>query len=108
MLLKTIMLDKYEIKAHPCRVLFSREKEACIINRVTAVDLYGSKCLEVNSGDNGIVVLNENNYGFFIAWKDYKDLRKTINIEGDDEFDNFLDMVIADLVDTVIKICHRS
>jgi len=106
MLLKTIILDKYEIEAHPCRTLFFREKETCVINRVTAVDLYGSKCLEINSSDNGIVVLNENNYGFFITWDEYKELRKTLDVKGDDEFDDFLDMVITDLVDTVIRICN--
>jgi len=106
MLLKAIILDKYEIKALPCKILFFREKETCVINRVAAVDLHGSKCLEINSSDNGIVVLDENNYGFFITWDEYKELRKALKIKGDDEFDAFLDMVIADLVGTVIRICN--
>ena len=106
MLLKTIKLDKYEIEAYPCRVLFFREKETCVINKVAAVDLHGSKCLEMNSSDNGIVVLNEDNYGFFITWDEYEELRKTLDVKGDDKFDDFLDMVITDLVNTIIGVCH--
>jgi hypothetical protein len=103
-MIKKILLQeykKYKIYANACIVIYTREKEIFTIERVTAVNLKDSKCLQTMTNDKGIVVYNENDYGFFVNWKDYEEFKKKLKIK-EDECEEFLDNFIDDLINTVI------
>jgi hypothetical protein len=43
---------------------------------ITAVDIKNSKALKMATGDFGLVVYNEFNFGFMISWKEFEKLQE--------------------------------
>ena len=107
---KEIKLNNYEIIARACKIRNRKEKTTKCENYeldiliITAVDLKGSKALQLASGDFGIVVYNELNFGFMISWKDFEKLQADLKI-SEENYEEFLYNVINDFSDTIIRIC---
>ena len=71
------------------------------VSIITAVDLKGSKALQMASGDFGIVIYNELNFGFMIKWKDFEKLQADLKI-SEEKYEEYLDNFMNDFSDTVI------
>ena len=101
-------LKNHEIKAKACKVDKKKvpttkgENYELDVLIITAVDLKGSKALQLASGDFGIVVYNELNFGFMISWKDFEKLQADLKI-SEENYEEFLDNFTNDFSDTVIE-----
>ncbi len=105
---KEMKLKNYEIKAKACKVDKKKvsttkgENYEIDVSIITAVDLKASKALQVASGDFGIVVYNELNFGFMINWKEFEKLQNELKI-SEENYEDFLDNFMNDFSDTVIE-----
>lgn len=77
------------------------------VSIVTAVDLKGSKALQMASGDFGIVIYNELNFGFMIKWNEFEKLQADLKI-SEEKYEEFLDNFINDFSDTVIEFLNNK
>ena len=71
------------------------------VSIITAVDLKGSKALQMASGDFGIVIYNELNFGFVISWKIFEEVQAALNIQ-EANYEDFLDKVCDNFSDTIL------
>jgi hypothetical protein len=102
---RNIKLKNHEIVAKACLI----EKEETTKGKnhefdvliITAVDLKGSKALQMASGDFGIVIYNELNFGFMISWNEFEKLQADLKIR-EEQYEDFLDNFMNDFSDTVI------
>ncbi|WP_323593838.1 hypothetical protein [Aliarcobacter butzleri] len=102
---RNIKLKNHEIVAKACLV----EKEEATksknyeidVSIITAVNLKGSKALQMASGDFGIVVYNELNFGFMISWNEFEKLQADLKI-SEEQYEEYLDNFMNDFSDTVI------
>ncbi|WP_323593547.1 hypothetical protein [Aliarcobacter butzleri] len=102
---RSIKLKNHEIVAKACLV----EKEEATksknyeidVSIITAVNLKGSKALQMASGDFGIVVYNELNFGFMISWNEFEKLQADLKI-SEEQYEEYLDNFMNDFSDTVI------
>ncbi len=105
---RDIKLNNYEISAKACKIEQNKEKTTKGENYeidaslITAVDLKGSKALQMASGDFGIVIYNELNFGFMINWKEFENLQEKLEI-SEKNYEEFLDNFMNDFSDTVIE-----
>lgn len=105
---RNIKLSNYEISAKACKIEKNKEKTTKGENYeidallITAVDLKGSKALQMASGDFGIVIYNELNFGFMINWKEFENLQEKLEI-SEKNYEEFLDNFMNDFSDTVIE-----
>ncbi|MCT7471295.1 hypothetical protein N5T90_10445 [Aliarcobacter cryaerophilus] len=76
------------------------------VSIVTAVDLKGSKALQMASGDFGIVVYNELNFGFMISWNEFEKLQADLKI-SEEKYEEYLDNFMNDFSDTVIDFINQ-
>ena len=77
------------------------------VSIITAVDLKGSKALQMASGDFGIVIYNELNFGFMISWDEFQKLQADLEI-SEEKYEEFLDNFINDFSDTVIEFLNNK
>jgi hypothetical protein len=102
---RNIKLKNHEIVAKACLI----EKEETTKGKnhefdvliITAVDLKGSKALQMASGDFGVVIYNELNFGFMISWNEFEKLQADLKIR-EEQYEDFLDNFMNDFSDTVI------
>ena len=104
---RNLKLEKHNVYANACIAINETKDKAFTIDRITAVDLRGSKCIQTMTDDFGMVVYNENMHGFYVSWKEYETLQKELNI-AEEEYEAFLDDFTADLVDTVINYINKK
>lgn len=110
---RDIKLEKHNIKALACLVEKKNintdknknyEIETSII---TAVELKGSKSLQIASGDFGIVIYNELNLGFIVSWNQFEKLQSDLKI-SEKEYEKFLDDFTNDFSDTIINFIENN
>lgn len=102
---RNIKLKNHEIVAKACLV----EKEETTkgknheidVSIITAVNLKGSKALQMASGDFGIIIYNELNFGFIISWNEFEKLQADLKI-SEEKYEEYLDNFMNDFSDTVI------
>lgn len=105
---RDIKLNNYEISARACKIETDNVKTIkggnyeIDVSIITAVDLKDSKALQMASGDFGIVIYNELNFGFMITWKEFESLQVKLNI-SEESYEKFLDDFMNDFSDTVIE-----
>lgn len=99
---RTLTLLKNKIEIQSCKVTLETKKEEFKLERKVAVDITNSKCIDNYSNDNGIIVFNEDLYGYYLDWKEYEKLKSKKKIKEEDE-DQFMDDITTDIVDTVIN-----
>ena len=101
---RSIKLKNHEIVAKACLVRkeTTRSKNHEIdVSIITAVNLKGSKALQMASGDFGIVIYNELNFGFMISWNEFEKLQADLKI-SEEQYEEYLDNFMNDFSDTVI------
>ena len=107
---RQLRLKNYELISKACEV----EKEETSTKKknyeidasiITAVDIKNSKSLKMATGDFGIVVYNEFNFGFMITWKDFEKLQAELKIT-EEKYEEFLDNVLNDFSDTIIDFVN--
>lgn len=101
---RDIKLEKYNIKALAC--LIENKNYEIETSLIAAVDLKGSKSLQIASGDFGIVIYNELNFGFIISWNQFEKLQADLKI-NESEYEKFLDDFTNDFSDTVINFIEH-
>ena len=102
---RDIKLKNHEIVAKACLVRkeTTRSKNHEIdVSIITAVNLKGSKALQMASGDFGIVIYNELNFGFMISWNEFEKLQADLKI-SEEKYEEYLDNFMNDFSDTVIQ-----
>lgn len=108
---REIKLNNYEINARACKIEQNKVKTTksenyeLDVSIITAVDLKASKALQMASGDFGIVIYNELNFGFMISWKEFEKLQEKLNI-NEENYEEFLDDFMNDFSDTIIDFLH--
>lgn len=99
---RNIKLKNHEIVAKACSVEKEKGNNLDIdVSIITAVDLEGSKSLQMASGDFGIVIYNELNFGFMISWNQFEKLQADLKI-SEEKYEEYLDNFMNDFSDTVI------
>ena len=112
-MLREIKLKNHEIVAKACIVekqvakTKKGENYEIDISMITAVDLKDSKALQMASGDFGIVIYNELNFGFMISWHTFEKLQADLKI-NEDEYEDYLDNFMNDFSDTVIDFISKK
>lgn len=97
MLKREIKIKNYNISAKACVVKKQKTKTArdedydIETSLVSAVDLKGSKALMMATGDFGMVVYNELDFGFVVSWNEYERLQKELNVVSDRDYEELLD-----------------
>jgi hypothetical protein len=106
---RDIKLKNHEIVARACLIEKPKntkgENTEIEVSIITAVNLEGSKALQLVSGDFGIVVYNELNFGFMISWKEIEKLQKDLKI-SEENYEDFLDNFTNDFSDTIIEFLN--
>lgn len=74
-----LKISGYDIEAKPCILNEDKTK----VEKITAVDLRNSKYLKSLINDTGLIVYNEDNYGFFVSWKEFEVIEQGPNISED-------------------------
>ena len=88
---RNIKLKNHEIVAKACSVEKEKGNNLDIdVSIITAVDLEGSKSLQMASGDFGIVIYNELNFGFMISWNQFEKLQADLKI-SEEKYEEYLD-----------------
>ena len=104
---RNIKLKNHEIVAKACYVEKVKSKTVkgenyeIDVSIITAVNLKGSKALQMALGDFGIVVYNELNFGFMISWNEFEKLQADLKI-SEEKYEEYLDNFMNDFSDTVI------
>lgn len=110
---RDIKLKNHEIVAKACYVEKVKSKTVkgenyeIDVSIITAVDLKDSKSLQMATGDFGIVVYNELNFGFMIGWKEFEKLQANLKI-SEEKYEEYLDNFINDFSDTVIEFLNNK
>ena len=96
---------------------FGIEAKACLVKRIDeyvygvskimAVDLKGSKSIQIASGDFGIVIYNELNFGFVISWNLFEGVQAELNIQ-EANYEEFLDKVCDNFSDTILEYINEK
>lgn len=108
---RELRLKNYEIISKACEVekkevSTKKDKNYEIdVSIITAVDIKNSKALKMATGDFGLVVYNEFNFGFMITWKEFEKLQAELKISEED-YEEFLDKFINDFSDTIIDFVN--
>ena len=92
--------NKFGIEAKACLVKNLDEYEVDV-SKIMAVDLKGSKALQMTTGDFGIVIYNELNFGFVISWNLFEEVQAELNIQ-EANYEEFLDKVCNNFSDTIL------
>jgi hypothetical protein len=106
---RELKLKNYEITAKACKVEnrnSENEKYEIDVSIITAVNIKNSKALEMASGDFGIVVYNELNFGFMISWKEFEKLQNKLKI-SEENYEEFLDNFTNNFSDTVVEFVNN-
>ena len=102
---RNIKLKNHEIVAKACLVkedeTIKGKNHEIDVSIITAVDLKDSKALQMASGDFGIVIYNELNFGFMISWNEFEKLQADLKI-SEEKYEEYLDNFMNDFSDTVI------
>ena len=98
--------NKFGIEAKACLVKNLDEYEVDV-SKIMAVDLKGSKSIQMATGDFGIVIYNELNFGFVLSWKIFEEVQAELNIQ-EDEYEDFLDKVCNNFSDTILKYINEK
>lgn len=98
--------NKFGIEAKACLVKNLDEYEVDV-SKIMAVDLKGSKSIQMATGDFGIVIYNELNFGFVISWKIFEEVQAELNIQEAD-YEDFLDKVCDNFSDTILKYINEK
>ena len=93
--------SKFWIEAKACLVKNLDEYEV-EVSKIMAVDLKGSKSIQMATGDFGIVIYNELNLGFVLSWKIFEEAQAELNIQEAD-YEDFLDRVCNNFSDTILE-----
>lgn len=110
---REIKLKNYEIKAKACEVEKEEVKTTksknyeIEVSIITAVDIKNSKALKMATGDFGLVVYNEFNFGFMITWKEFEKLQEELKI-SEENYEEFLDNFTNDFSDTIIDFVNSA
>lgn len=109
---RNIKLKNHEIVAKACLVekeivkTTKGENYEIDVSIITAVDLKGSKALQMALGDFGIVIYNELNFGFMISWDEFQKLQADLEI-SEEKYEEYLDNFMNDFSDTVIDFINQ-
>lgn len=106
-MIRNLKLEEFDIVANACIVHEATKEKDFDIEKIVSVNLKNSKGLELTSGDFGIAIYNEDKFGLYLNWKDYEKLKITLKI-SEEEYDQFLDNITANLVDSVIKYINKK
>ena len=112
-MLRELKLKNHEIVAKACIVekqvakTTKGENYEIDISMITAVDLKGSKALQMATGDFGMVIYNELNFGFMISWCAFEKLQADLKI-NEDKYEDYLDNFTNDFSDTVIDLISKK
>ena len=98
--------NKFEIEAKACLVKNLDECEVDVL-KIMAVDLKGSKSIQMATGDFGIVIYNELNFGFVLSWNLFEAIQAELNIQ-EDEYEDFLDKVCDNFSDTILEYINEK
>ena len=93
--------NKFGIEAKACLVKNLDEYEVDV-SKIMAVDLKGSKSIQMATGDFGIVIYNELNFGFVLSWNLFEGVQAELNIQEAD-YEDFLDKVCNNFSDTILE-----
>lgn len=110
---RDIKLKNHEIVAKACLVekeiakTTKGENYEIDVSIITAVDLKGSKALQMASGDFGIVIYNELAFGFMISWNEFEKLQANLRI-SEEKYEEYLDKFMNDFSDTVIDLINKG
>lgn len=110
---RDIKLKNHEIVAKACYVEKVKSKTVkgesyeIDVSIITAVDLKDSKSLQMATGDFGIVVYNELNFGFLIGWKEFEKLQANLKI-SEEKYEEYLDKFTNDFSDTIIDLISKK
>ena len=105
---REIKLNNYEITARACKIEQNKVKTTknenyeLDVSIITAVDLKASKALQMATGDFGIVIYNELNFGFVVSWNLFEEVQAELNIQEAD-YEDFLDKVCNNFSDTILR-----
>ena len=92
--------NKFGVEAKACLVKNLDECEVDVL-KIMAVDLKGSKSIQMATGDFGIVIYNELNFGFVISWNLFEGVQAELNIQ-EVNYEEFLDKVCDNFSDTIL------
>lgn len=92
--------NKFGIEAKACLVKNLDEYEVDV-SQIMAVDLKGSKALQMATGGFGIVIYNELNFGFVISWNLFEEVQAELNTQ-EANYEEFLDKVCNNFSDTIL------
>ena len=92
--------NKFGIEAKACLVKNLDEYEVDV-SKIMAVDLKDSKSIQMATGDFGIVIYNELNFGFVLSWNLFEGVQAELNIQEAD-YEDFLDKVCNNFSDTIL------
>ena len=98
--------NKFGIEAKACLVKNLDECEVDV-SRIMAVDLRGSKSVRMATGDFGIVIYNELNFGFVISWNLFEGVQAELNIQ-EANYEDFLDKVCNNFSDTILGYINEK
>ena len=98
--------NKFGIEAKACLVKDLDEYEVDV-SKIMAVDLKGSKSIQMATGDFGIVIYNELNFGFVISWKIFEEVQAELNIQEAD-YEEFLDKVCDNFSNTILGYINEK
>lgn len=98
--------NKFGIEAKACLVKNLDEYEVDV-SKIMAVDLKGSKSIQMATGDFGIVIYNELNFGFVLSWNLFEGVQAELNIQEAD-YEEFLDKVCDNFSDTILKYINEK
>ena len=98
--------NKFGIEAKACLVKNLDEYEVDV-SKIMAVDLKGSKSIQMATGDFGIVIYNELNFGFVLSWKIFEEVQAELNIQ-EVNYEEFLDKVCDNFYDTVLEYINEK
>ena len=98
--------NKFGIEAKACLVKDLDEYEVDV-SKIMAVDLKGSKSIQMATGDFGIVIYNELNFGFVISWNLFEEVQAEPNIQEAD-YEDFLDKVCNNFSDTILEYINEK
>lgn len=101
-MIREFKLEKHDLTIKACITKDQTKDSDFKIERIAAVDLSNSKSIEILNNDYGMAVYNEFGFGFCLSWKDFEAFQEAQKIQ-EEQYEEFLDNITSDLVDSVIK-----
>lgn len=95
-----------KVEARACVIQVKAEGEV-LVERVMAVDFKDSKVVQMCSGDFGIVIYNELNFGFMITWKQFEEVQTKLNIQEED-YEAFLEDFCNSFSDSILDYINAK